>query len=90
MSMLLALLGGVSLRAWLVAGGVALAAAGAAYFLHASYKRGEAAAVTKIERANNANQDTANRSMDAIERCYASGGDWDRAGRVCVGPGPGK
>jgi hypothetical protein len=87
---MIALLGLIPLRAWLLAGLFAAGAATAAYFLHAAYKRGETAAIATVERVNNANEDTANKTMDAIERCYATGGDWIREQRVCVHASPGQ
>ncbi|MDQ0475465.1 hypothetical protein [Labrys wisconsinensis] len=85
MSALLGLLNVVPLRAWLVAGGIAAAALAGGYVIRTAYERGLAAGTAAIGETNHANEKRADRSGDAVERCYAGGGRWDRFERVCLG-----
>jgi hypothetical protein len=83
MSVLFGLLAGVSPRAWIFLGAAAAIVAGGVYMLNAERQAGGQAAVARIEKANKESTDAANKAMDALERCYLSGGNWDRFTRLC-------
>ena len=51
--------------------------------------QGRNAALETINQANQKAKDNAAQGSDAVERCYALGGIWDRAGGVCATPKPG-
>lgn len=53
-------------------------------------QRGAEQATTKIERANNANQDTAHKATSAVDLCYGGNGTWDVSRGVCVHSGAGQ
>jgi hypothetical protein len=80
-------LGLIPLKAWLVAGGVVLAAF-IIWRIHAAiYDRGAADTRTEIHQSNDKARSKADEAARTVENCN---GRWDRARGVCVpdhGPG---
>ena len=50
---------------------------------HAGFVEGAATATTTIKDANDAARGKADRAQTPVDRCYGSGGTWDRARGVC-------
>lgn len=80
----LALFRAVPLTAWLVAG--VLVAAGLYHWraTSAAYEAGKATATQTITDANQKAKDKADAAIQDVDSCFAAGGDWNRAGGVCV------
>lgn len=80
---MMAALAFIPLRWWIIGAVILAVSVGFTYVMHSVYESGSQNAISKIEKANKANEDAADIQSSNIERCYASGNHWDRVNRVC-------
>jgi hypothetical protein len=80
---MIALLGLIPFRVWAYGAAVIAIVAGIGIAIHHFESVGAADATAKIERANNEAEHNADEGQTAVDHCYASGGSWNRFGRVC-------
>lgn len=73
----------IPLRWWIIGAVILAVSIGFTYVMHGAYESGSQSAVSKIDKANKANEDAADIQSATIERCYTGGGHWDRVNRVC-------
>lgn len=81
---MLALIGLVPWRAWLVGAVVAGALGTVVYFHHEWIAEGYNKAIGAITDANNAEKKKADQGQQTVDDCYNAGGTWDRSNGVCV------
>ena len=68
----------------LLAGGIAAATGWLAWERHELIGQGVQQEIQTMEKANAQSEKSATAGSDAVDGCFATGGDWDRANGVCT------
>jgi hypothetical protein len=71
-------------KLWLILGVIVAALIAVLYFHTRWYDQGRTAEIQTMEKANAEEDARATAGAEAVDLCYKSGGDWDRADGVCT------